>query len=211
MIKNDLIALLETIAIYNDAQFAEMYFARWEADLPFHQLNAFSRRLGTIGTILDAGCGPGHHSAYLHKLGHHVIGIDLAEASLQLARAHFHGPVFEQMDMLRTSFPDSLFTGIWACASVMHLPRNLLESQLVEFYRLLGARGILALTMTLDGPAHKDSFGRFFEAYTSVDLIAALTASGFDIVDRETRVREKNTEQNGEKAHWITITSVKAR
>ncbi|MCK9397154.1 MAG: class I SAM-dependent methyltransferase [Methylobacter sp.] len=208
MTDQDVIALHKTIAVYSTAQFAAMYFARWRTDLPLRQLDAFSQRLSATGTVLDAGCGPGHHSAYLHTLGHHVIGIDLSEESLQIARAHFPGPKFKRMDMLSASFPDSHFAGIWACASVMHLPRNSLEPQLVEFHRLLSGRGVLALTMTVDTAAHEDAFGRFFETYSAADLTTALVASGFEIVDQETRVRGKNTEQNGEEAKWITITSV---
>jgi 2-polyprenyl-3-methyl-5-hydroxy-6-metoxy-1,4-benzoquinol methylase len=29
-----------------------------------------------VGTALDAACGTGRHTAYLHELGHRVIGID---------------------------------------------------------------------------------------------------------------------------------------
>jgi SAM-dependent methyltransferase len=188
-----------------------MYFACWESDLPIKQLNTFSQSLGTAGIVLDAGCGPGHHSAYLHKLGHDVIGIDLSKESLKMAQAHFKGPEFKHMDMLNTIFPNSLFNGIWACASVMHLPRRLLKPQIAEFCRILISGGILALTMTIDDIAHKDSFGRFFEAYSAIDLESAITGSGFSITAQETRIREKNTEQNGEIAKWITITSKKTK
>lgn len=200
--------LHKTVAVYSTAQFAEMYFSSWNADLPLRHLDAFSRRIGHVGRVLDAGCGPGHHSAYLHRLGHHVTAIDLSEEFLQLAKTHFPGPEFKRIDMLDTRFPNTYFDGIWSCASAMHLPRNLLKPQFTEFHRLLHAGGVLALTMTVDSPAHEDAFGRFFESYTATDLISTLTDSGFDIVDQDTRVREKNTEQNGEDAKWITITSV---
>ena len=200
--------LRKTIAVYRTAQFAATYFARWNNDLPFGLLDTFSRRLGTAATVLDAGCGPGHHSAYLHALSHQVTAIDLSEEFLKLAHANFPGPQFKCMDMLNTHFPNSHFDGVWSCASVMHLPRSLLKPQLVEFHRLLHTGGVLALTMTVDTPAHEDVFGRFFECYSAADLTGALTESGFELVDQTTRVREKNTEQNGEDARWITITSL---
>ena len=36
--------------------------------------------VGRGSTILDAGCGPGRHSGYLHRAGHRVVGVDLDPA-----------------------------------------------------------------------------------------------------------------------------------
>lgn len=48
-------------------------------------------RLATAGSIagpvLDVGCGTGENSLYLATLGHHVVGIDLARAAVDKARA----------------------------------------------------------------------------------------------------------------------------
>lgn len=48
-------------------------------------------RLATAGSIagpvLDVGCGTGENSLYLAALGHDVVGIDLARAAIDKARA----------------------------------------------------------------------------------------------------------------------------
>jgi len=40
------------------------------------------------GKVLDLACGQGRHSVELHRLGYQVVGIDLAEESIEEARAH---------------------------------------------------------------------------------------------------------------------------
>jgi SAM-dependent methyltransferase len=199
----------DTITVYNDPAFAEMYFEKWRHDLPDAQLSVFSRLVGVAGTILDAGCGPGHHADDLHRRGHPTTGIDLAMAELHLAKANFHGPEFVRANMLHTPFTDGVFAGIWACASVMHLPQSLLGAQLAEFHRVLRPDGIIALTLTVESEAHRDRFGRFFESYPRSYLTDQIARTGFAMEDFEQRTRDRTTEQEGRQAGWITITARK--
>src|SRR5437016_6193346 len=83
---------LNTIKVYSTREFAEMYFEKWRNDLPLAQLASFSNLVGIGHKVLDAGCGPGHHSYYLYQLGHPIVGIDLSHEALRLARANFKGP-----------------------------------------------------------------------------------------------------------------------
>ena len=41
---------------------------------------------GCRGRIVDAGCGPGHWTAYLHDLGLEVEGVDPVERFVKIAR-----------------------------------------------------------------------------------------------------------------------------
>lgn len=49
-------------------------------------LDAFAERVRGIGPVLDAGCGPGTTSGYLHALGLVVFGIDLSPRMIEHAR-----------------------------------------------------------------------------------------------------------------------------
>lgn len=202
---------MRTLEVYSTRKFAEMYFEKWQNDIPDSQLRAFSASVGIGKKVLDAGCGPGHHTNYLHALGHPAVGIDLSEESLKLARAHFDGPQFLRADMLRTPFGDSEFVGIWACASLMHLPEALLPSQLLEFHRLLCPEGVLAVTVTVEAESHVDAFGRYFQAYSKKQLFQRLHQAGFNVEGRDERLRGKATEPAVMRTEWITITARRKR
>src|SRR3989344_6212181 len=65
-------------------------------------------------TILDFGCGNGVHSSVLLKSGaKKVIGIDLSEKSLEIARQTVPGVEFMAMDCEKTNFSDNYFDVIF--------------------------------------------------------------------------------------------------
>ncbi len=198
-----------TINVYNDRKFAQMYFEKWRNDLPTGHLAAFSQLVGLRGKVLDAGCGPGHHTHHLQNLGHEAIGIDLSHEELKLARANFVGPDFLLSNMLETPFASCAFGGIWACASAMHLPQALFEPLLAEFCRILTSGGVVALTMTVESRAHVDAFGRFFEIYQFAYLVETITKFGLQLEGKDERLRHKTTEQEGHAAGWVTLTARK--
>jgi 2-polyprenyl-3-methyl-5-hydroxy-6-metoxy-1,4-benzoquinol methylase len=41
---------------------------------------------GFLGTVLDAGCGTGENALYIGSLGLSVLGVDVAETALAIAR-----------------------------------------------------------------------------------------------------------------------------
>ncbi len=55
--------------------------------------------------ILDAGCGPGRHAGYLHRAGHHVVGVDLDPALITVAEADEPGPRYGVSDLAELTLP----------------------------------------------------------------------------------------------------------
>lgn len=55
--------------------------------------------------ILDAGCGPGRHSGYLHKQGHAVVGVDVDPVLIQAAREDHPGPSYLVGDLADLDLP----------------------------------------------------------------------------------------------------------
>jgi SAM-dependent methyltransferase len=71
--------------------------------------------------ILDLGCGPGRDLSYFRSLGHEAVGLDGSQRFVAMARAYSQCEVFHQ-DFLAMQLPESRFDGIFANASLFHVP-----------------------------------------------------------------------------------------
>jgi len=92
--------------------------------------------------ILDMGCGPGRDLITLAALGHQPIGLDGADAFADMARAHSGCPVWHQ-DFLALDLPPNRFDGVFANASLQHIPRTELGRVLRDLHGTLKPRGVL--------------------------------------------------------------------
>ncbi|TRZ92234.1 MAG: class I SAM-dependent methyltransferase [Rhodocyclaceae bacterium] len=93
-------------------------------------------------TILDFGCGPGRDLLAFVKRGHRAIGLEGAQALADMARAHSACEVWQQ-DFLKLDLPDSLFDGVFANASLFHVPRQELPRVLQQLRATLKPGGVL--------------------------------------------------------------------
>ena len=73
-------------------------------------------------TILDLGCGSGRDSLAFYELGYDVTPLDAAEEMCKLAEIHTGLEVL-QMTYEDMEF-DDVFDGIWASASLIHVPKD---------------------------------------------------------------------------------------
>jgi SAM-dependent methyltransferase len=93
-------------------------------------------------TILDLGCGPGRDLVTFRDLGHEAVGLDGALAFVEMARAHAGCGVLHQ-DLLALDLPAERFDGIFANASLFHVPSQELPRVLGELWRSLTVDGVL--------------------------------------------------------------------
>ena len=93
-------------------------------------------------TLLDFGCGPGRDLKALAERGHHAIGLDGAERFTSMARVYSGCEVWQQ-DFLELDLPDGYFDGIFANASLFHVPSQELPRVLWELRAALKPRGVL--------------------------------------------------------------------
>jgi len=93
-------------------------------------------------SILDLGCGPGRDLATFRAMGHEPIGLEGTPAFAAMARAHSGCEVWEQ-DFLSLSLPAARFDGIFANASLFHVPRSELPRVLRELRTALKPGGVL--------------------------------------------------------------------
>ncbi|HEY6462079.1 MAG TPA: class I SAM-dependent methyltransferase [Polyangiaceae bacterium] len=92
--------------------------------------------------ILDLGCGPGRDLAYFRSLGHAAVGVDGCHAFCEMARRHSGCEVLEQ-DLLSLALPAARFDGVFANASLFHVPGTAIVRILGELRDALKPRGVL--------------------------------------------------------------------
>ena len=92
--------------------------------------------------ILDFGCGPGRDLAAFKARGHEPIGLEGSPALAAMAREHSGCEVWEQ-DFLALDLPPQRFDGIFANASLFHVPASELPRVLGELHAALAPDGVL--------------------------------------------------------------------
>jgi SAM-dependent methyltransferase len=92
-------------------------------------------------TILDFGCGPGRDLKTFTELGHVAIGLDGSSEFAAIAGTQ-EFEVWEQ-NFLQLNLPNERFDGIFANASLFHIPCQELSRVLKELKATLKPRGVL--------------------------------------------------------------------
>ncbi len=92
-------------------------------------------------TILDLGCGPGRDLQTFNDLGHLAIGLEGSTRFAAMARGRGY-EVWEQ-NFLELRLPESRFDGVFANASLFHVPSQELPRVLLELHAALKPRGVL--------------------------------------------------------------------
>lgn len=91
--------------------------------------------------ILDLGCGSGRDSKYFTEKGYDVVALDPSPAMCVQTRVLVHIPVYE-MRAEEMQFSNE-FGGVWACASLLHVPRDKQKNVLHRIATVLKDEGIL--------------------------------------------------------------------
>ncbi len=120
---------------------AEEWYAN-EVLLP--TLQDFVSGLPPHPRVLDLGCGPGHESARLARLGAQVVGIDFSSRCIAIAAARNPGLTFLEMDFFRLDTSLGFFDGVLASGSLIHVPPGILPDLLARIARLLLPGGLVA-------------------------------------------------------------------
>lgn len=129
-------------------------------------------------TILDFGCGPGRDLKTFVQRGHVAIGLEGAARFVAMARAQGGGEVWQQ-DFLKLDLPKEYFDGVFANATLFHVPSQELPRILRELHATLKPRGVLFAS----NPRGQNSEGWNDGRYGAYHDIAAwrryMSAAGF--------------------------------
>jgi SAM-dependent methyltransferase len=137
------------------------------------------------GRILDAGCGSGRDTLAFLRRGYQVDAFDgsseMARRASALTGIEVRQLMFESL--LNTPLPGK-YNGIWCCASLLHVERDLLPAVMGALRRALAPDGILYVSFK-HGDTDRVKDGRKFTDLTERGLEQILTAiGGCELVDR---------------------------
>lgn len=131
--------------------------------------------------ILDLGCGPGRDLVTFGALGHEAIGLDGCAAFVAMARDT--GCEVWQQDILDMDLPATHFDGVFANATLFHVPSLALPRVMRELGETLRPRGVL-LSSNPRGHNEEgwidDRYACFYDFATWRDLVGG---AGFTLID----------------------------
>ncbi len=167
-----------TLGHYNDG--ARSFWQGTSTHDVSQNVAALLRHLPSSGqhTILDLGCGPGRDLVTFRDLGHEAVGLDGAERFVEMARAHSGCEVLHQ-DFLALDLPERRFDGVFANASLFHVPSQELPRVLGDLWDALEEGGVL-FSSNPHGPNREGWSGDRYCCYLDLDTYREfLTAAGF--------------------------------
>src|SRR5262245_22828909 len=148
--------------------------------------------------ILDFGCGPGRDLAAFGRLGHTAIGLEGAAPFVTMARAYSGCDVWQQ-DFLKLDLPQDYFDGIFANATLFHVPCRELARVLAELKASLKPRGVLFASNPHGQNQEGWSSGRYCVFHDLATWRRYLEASGF--VELEHYYRPRGLPRP--RQHWL--------
>ena len=165
----------------------------------------FVPRLPTGGAILDAGCGPGRDAKAFADMGFKVTAFDGSQEMVRCARQRTGLPVVLQLFHQVSEIEE--YDGIWACASLLHVPFDDLNLVLSTLNRSLKPGGIFYLSFG-HGEGTKDGGERQFTNLTE-EALEALVSQIDRLVVESSWVTEDL--RDGWDKKWLNAILVKAQ
>jgi uncharacterized protein YceH (UPF0502 family) len=162
------------------------------ADLPFERW-LLDRVAAAAGRrpVVDAGCGPGHVTAYLTAAGADARGLDLTPAMVEQARARFPGVRYEVGDLTRLIRPETAdgWGAVLGWYSLIHLAGSEFPAAVAALARPLAPGGMLVLALHAGHEVRR--LTSWFEHDVEVDIVlhdpadvvAAVAAAGLSDVE----------------------------
>jgi SAM-dependent methyltransferase len=177
---------------------AEEFVARTFASDMEGERARFLAHVPECGKILDAGCGSGRDALAFKRVGYAVSAFDGSAQLADIASANTGLKVrrltFAEMDW------DASFDGVWACASLLHLPAADLPNALANIRAALRPGGAFYASFK-EGTEQRLANGRHFTDLSTSMLHALLAASAFERIETWTSA-DGRTDHVGET--WVS-------
>jgi SAM-dependent methyltransferase len=132
--------------------------------------------------ILDFGCGPGRDIMYFKSLGHNPTGLDgtleFCEMARQMTGQTILHQSFNDLDLMENSFD-----GIFANASMFHVPSENLDKVLCDLHCAIKPGGILFTSNPRGDEEGWSSPGRYGNFMQLDKNLKFLSQAGFEVLD----------------------------
>ena len=187
----------------------------WGHDKTLHDwgendLIKFAKSVGKGAKVLDLGCASGYQSKLLKSQGLDVVGLDLSPKMIAIAKKRVTSAEFVVSDMTKMEFAMGSFDGVYARASLLHIPKRLVAKVLRSIHKILKSNGIFYLAVKegkgegeVEDERHGRKVKRFFSFFQKQEIIDFLENAGFRIEDLTFYQRENGV------TTWIKIFSKK--
>lgn len=151
--------------------------------------------------ILDFGCACGRDVQSFKALGHRPVGLDGSGEFCKFARSYTDCPILQQ-SFLTLNLPDKAFDGIFANASLFHIPSQEFPRVLTELHAALRPGGILFSSNPRgNGEGWQGNrFGHYMEFEASRSY---LESTGFEVLHHYYRP----TGNSRDEQPWLAIVS----
>ena len=168
----------KNIEYYNEN--AEAFFeSTVNADMSFWR-DKFESYVTDGGRILDAGCGSGRDSRAFKQHGFSVVAFDASREMCKRA-SELLGEEVWQMRFDEIAF-DEEFDGIWACASLLHVPVEELPEVIGKLYKTLKNKGTMYASFKY-GEGTTQRGERTFSDFTEESVKRLTNDAGFVVVE----------------------------
>ena len=194
-----------TLAFY--AKEATDYAVASQRQEPSASLSRFMNNLKAGACVLDLGCGTGRDTLFMQDAGFNVTPVDgSAEMVRELQKRggpQGHVMLYENLDW------EAGFDGVWANASLLHVPRGAIVDVLSRVHRALKPDGHFFASLKAGTKDGRDKFDRYFNYPARADLHNWMAASadwaGYEI--------EETTGggYDGEPTDWLYVRARKSK
>jgi mutator protein MutT len=138
--------------------------------------NKFISMLPSKAHILDLGCGSGRDSRVFLDLGYTVTAIDPSHAIASIT-SQFLGQAVQIKKAQDIKEADE-YDAIWACASLLHVPKTNIPVVISRLINALRPEGILYMSFKQGSTERWDNRGRFFNDYSPENLSQLIEQMG---------------------------------
>ena len=157
-------------------------------------INEFVKSVEKGGLILDFGCGSGRDSKIFMQKGYDVDPVDGTEEICAIA-SEYLGKRVRHMYFEDLSEKD-MYDGIWACASILHLPYERLKFVLGRIYKALKDGGAFFVSFKY-GEFEGIRDGRYYTDVTEDKLQKLIDGIGFS-VQKVWKTNDVRLDRNGD-------------
>jgi SAM-dependent methyltransferase len=192
------------------AQFTDVWFDY----VPGEAIETFLEHLPRGATILDAGCGPGHHVRFFKKAGFDPVGLDFSRSMLAIAGRKNNYISFHHGDILSPAIRKVCFDGVWSAVTLNHIPAEELPLALEHLVVMLKCDGFIGLNLQIGRASEivsRENDHRFFEYPASEnDITCLLNALGVHVLATHLGTTTRNIHGLPLEMHFATVVGKKS-